>query len=141
MDEDLNELDSLFAEIGGNQGAEEQANAGFADLEDGDYECEIQSAEWTKSKDGVPMVKIQFGIAGDNRKIWDYLMFGHKEADREKVSRAVSRSVTKLRELGLEANDITGYVNQLDKLVGVQLTVTLETSKSGFQNKHYDNVQ
>lgn len=141
MDEDLNELDALFAEIGGNEGAEAQANAGFADLEDGDYECEIQSAEWTKSKDGVNMVKIEFGIAGDNRKIWDYLMFGHKSQDREKVSSAVSRSVTKLRELGLDGTTITDYVNQLPKLEGVQLTVTLDTSKSGFQNKHYSNVK
>lgn len=141
MDDDLNELDALFAEIGGNKGAEEQANSGFAELEDGDYECEIQEAEWTTSKDGVRMVKMTFGIAGDNRKIWDYLMFGHKSQDREKVSQAVSRSVTKLRELGLEGETITDYVSQLDKLVGVQLTVTLETSKSGYQNKHYSNVQ
>lgn len=140
MDEDLNELDALFAEIGGNEGAEEQANGGFADLEDGLYDCEIAEAEWTKSKDGVPMVKIEFGIANDNRKIWDYLMFGHKEADREKVSRAVSRSVTKLRELGLEADDISGYVSQLNKLPGTRLQIELTTSKSGFQNKSYKNV-
>ena len=140
MDEDLNELDALFAEIGGNKGAEEQANSGFAELEDGEYECEIQSAEWTTSKDGVRMIKIEFGIANDNRKIWDYLMFGHKSQEREKVSAAVSRSVTKLRELGLDGDTITDYISQLSKLEGVQLTVTLSTSKSGFTNKSYSEV-
>jgi len=141
MDKDLEELDQLFSEIGGNKGAEEQANSGMGNFPDGEYECEIASAEWTKSKDDVPMVKIEFGVAGNDAKIYDYLMFGHKDADREKVTRAVSRSVTKLRELGLEASDITGYISQLDKLVGTQLTLTLETSKSGFQNKHYSNVK
>lgn len=141
MDEDLNELDALFAEIGGNEGAEKEANAGFAELEDGTYDCEIALAEWTKSKDGINMVKIEFGIAGDNRKIWDYLMFGHKSQEREKVSAAVSRSVTKLRQLGLDGQSITDYVSQLDKLTGVQLQVRLETSKSGYQNKHYENIQ
>ena len=68
-------------------------------------------------------------------------MFGHKDNDRQKVSQAVSRSVTKLRELGLEGETITDYVQQLDKLEGVRLTLVLDTSKSGFQNKHYENVQ
>ena len=140
MDKDLEELDQLFADIGGNKGAEEQANTGMGNMPDGDYECEIASAEWTKSKDDVPMIKIEFGVAGTESKIYDYLMFGSKDGDREKVVRAVSRSVTKLRELGLEAADVTGYISQLDKLPGVQLTLTLDTSKSGFQNKHYSDV-
>lgn len=140
MDEDLNELDQLFSEIGGNEKLEENSG-GFDEFEDGDYEAEIISAEWTKSKADIPMVKIEFGIAGKNGHIWDYLMFGHKDQDRQKVSQAVSRSVTKLRELGLDGTTITDYVNQLDKLEGVRLTLTLETSKSGFQNKHYSNVQ
>lgn len=140
MDEDLNELDALFSEIGGNEKLEENAG-GFEEYEDGEYEVEIIAAEWTKSKADIPMVKIEFGVEGHNGHIWDYLMFGHKEADRQKVSQAVSRSVTKLRELGLEGETISDYVNQLDKLEGTRLTLRLETSKSGFQNKHYENVQ
>ena len=140
MDEDLNELDALFSEIGGNEKLEENAS-GFDEIEDGEYAAEIISAEWTKSKADIPMVKIEFGIAGKNGHVWDYLMFGHKDNDRQKVSQAVSRSVTKLRELGLEGETITDYVQQLDKLEGVRLTLVLDTSKSGFQNKHYENVQ
>lgn len=141
MDEDLNELDALFSEIGGNSGAETMANTGFDEIPDGEYNAEIISAEWTKSKADIPMVKIEFGLEGVNGHVWDYLMFGHKDGDREKVSQAVSRSVTKLRELGLDAKDISGYVSQLDKLEGVGLTLVLNTSKSGFQNKSYRNVQ
>ena len=68
-------------------------------------------------------------------------MFGDKNGDYQKTSSAISRSVTKLRELGLDAKDISGYVSQLDKLPGKQLTLVLETSKSGFQNKSYRDVK
>lgn len=141
MDDTLNELDMIFDEIGGNEGAEAMANSGYNDWEDGQYECEVDSAEWTESKDGVPMVKVVFGVAGYDNKIYDYLMFGHKEKDRKKISAAVSRSITKLKQLGLVADSVTGYVSQLPKLEGAKLTLRLETTKSGFQQKHYENVR
>lgn len=136
MDEDLKELDAMFEEMGGNEGAEKNANS-FGTIPDGDYNAEVLAAEWTKSKDEVPMIKVEFGLEGVTGHVWDYLMFGDKNGDAEKASAAVSRSVTKLRQLGLEADSISGYVAQLDQLEGVGLTLKLSTSKSGFQNKSY----
>lgn len=141
MDEDLKELDAIFNDIGGNEKLEENSNTGFDDITDGEYSAEIINAEWTKSKADVPMVKLEFGLEGVNGHVWDYLMFGDKNGDYQKTSSAISRSVTKLRELGLDAKDISGYVSQLDKLPGKQLTLVLETSKSGFQNKSYRDVK
>ena len=140
MDEDLKELDLMFAEIGGNDKLEENSS-NSDEISDGEYEAEICKAEWTKSKADVPMVKIEFGLAGVNGHVWDYLMFGDKNKDYQKSSAAISRSVTKLRELGLEGETITDYVTQLFKLEGKRLTLVIETSKSGFQNKSYRNVQ
>lgn len=138
--DDLKELDAIFNDIGGNDKLEENAG-GFDEIGDGEYNAEIIKAEWTKSKDDVPMIKVEFGLEGVNGHVWDYLMFGHKEKDYKKTSAAISRSVTKLRQLGLDANDISGYVAQLDTLVGKGLTLVLETSKSGFQNKSYRDVK
>lgn len=138
--DDLKELDAIFSDIGGNEKLEENAG-GFDEIKDGEYNAEIIKAEWTKSKDDVPMIKVEFGLEGVNGHVWDYLMFGNKDGDYKKTSSAISRSVTKLRQLGLEADNISGYVAQLDQLVGKGLTLKLETSKSGFQNKHYEDVK
>jgi len=135
--DDLKELDAIFNDIGGNEKLEENAG-GFDEIQDGTYNAEIINAEFTHSKDDVPMIKVEFGLEGVNGHVWDYLMLGHKEKDYKKTSQAISRTVTKLRQLGLEANDISGYVAQLDKIVGKGLQLTLETSKSGYQNKHYE---
>lgn len=140
--EDLNELDAIFSDIGGNEKLEENSNTGFDEIEDGTYEAEVIKAEYKVSKNsGVPMISIEFGLAGVSGHVWDYLMLGDKGGDYKKTSSAISRSVTKLRQLGLEAEKISEYVAQLDKLEGVQLDLKLETSKSGFQNKHYENVK
>lgn len=139
MDEDLKELDAMFEEMGGNDKVEENANS-FGNIPDGEYNAEILAAEWTKSKDEVPMVKIEFGLEGVSGHVWDYLMFGDKNGDATKASQAVSRSVTKLRQLGLDAETVSGYVAALDQLEGVGLTLELSTSKSGFQNKKYKNA-
>jgi len=139
MDEDLKELDAMFKDMGGNEEAEKNANS-FGNVADGDYNAEILAAEWTKSKDEVPMIKIEFGLEGVSSHIWDYLMFGDKNGDAEKASQALSRSVTKLRQLGLDSDSISGYVAQLEQLEGVGLTLRLSTSKSGFQNKSYKDV-
>ena len=139
---DLQELDSIFQDIGGNEKLEENVGGDFPDIPDGEYSAEIIAAEFTHSKQtNVPMIKIEFGLEGQTGHVWDYLMLANKDGDLAKTKQAIARSVTKLRELGLDANDISGYVSQLDKLEGVGLTLTLETSKSGFQNKHYSDVK
>ena len=138
---DLKELDAIFQEIGGNEKLEENSNTGFDDILDGEYSAQVLSAEFTRSKQSdTPMIKIEFGLEGQTGHVWDYLMLADKNGDYKKTSSAMSRAVTKLRELGLDAKDLPGYIEQLPKLTGVTLTLVLETSKSGFQNKHYENV-
>lgn len=137
---DLQDLDAIFQDIGGNEKLEENVNSGFDEICDGEYSAEIINAEYTKSKADVPMIKIEFGLEGQTGHVWDYLMLADKGGDLKKTSSAIARTVTKLRELGLDAKNIPGYVEQLPKLEGTTLTLRLETSKSGYQNKHYENV-
>lgn len=139
--DELSELDAIFADIGGNEKLEENANTGFDEIEDGVYNAEIINAEFTKSKADVPMIKIEFGLEGVNGHVWDYLMLANKDGDYKKTASAMSRTVTKLKQLGLVAEDIKGYVSQLPSLEGHRLTLTLDTSKSGFQNKSYSDAQ
>lgn len=138
---DLQELDSIFQDIGGNEKLEDNVGGDFPDIEDGEYSAQIIGAEFTRSKQSnVPMIKIEFGLEGQTGHVWDYLMLANKDGDLAKTKQAIARSVTKLRELGLDAVDIPGYVEQLEKLEGVTLTLVLDTSKSGFQNKSYRDV-
>ena len=138
---DLQELDSIFQDIGGNEKLEENVGGDFPDIPDGDYSAEVISAEFGRSKQSnMPMIKIEFGLEGQTGHVWDYLMLANKDGDLAKTKQAIARSVTKLRELGLDATDIPGYVEQLPKLEGTTLTLSLDTSKSGFQNKHYSDV-
>lgn len=138
---DLQELDSIFQDIGGNEKLEENVGGDFPDIPDGEYSAEVISAEFTHSKQtNVPMIKVEFGLEGQTGHVWDYLMLANKDGDLAKTKQAIARTVTKLRELGLDAIDIPGYVEQLEKLEGTTLTLVLETSKSGFQNKSYRDV-
>ena len=138
---DLQELDSIFQDIGGNEKLEENVGGDFPDIPDGEYSAEIIAAEFTHSKQtNVPMIKIEFGLEGQTGHVWDYLMLANKDGDLAKTKQAIARSVTKIREIGLDAADIPGYVEQLDKLGGTTLTLVLDTSKSGFQNKSYRDL-
>ena len=108
---DLQELDSIFQDIGGNEKLEENVGGDFPDIPDGEYSAEIIAAEFTHSKQtNVPMIKIEFGLEGQTGHVWDYLMLANKDGDLAKTKQAIARSVTKLRELGLDAADIPGSV-------------------------------
>lgn len=131
MDEDLKELDAMFNDIGGNEKLEENAN-NFSEPEDGVYEAEIEVAEYMKSKKDMPMIKIQYALETQQKK-WQYLMLAGK--DEKTTSSQMSRTVTILRQLGLDADSITGYVSQLDKLEGKSVKIALET-KNDYQNVH-----
>lgn len=131
MDNDLNELDKMFNEIGGNEGAEEMANS-FQNLPDGEYEAEVVNAEYKKSKADVPMIVIEYGIEG-GKKHYQYLMLADKNQDETKTKSAISRTVTNLKKFGLNEETITGYVSQLDKIIGTSVVLTLNT-RNGFQN-------
>lgn len=132
-DNDLNELDAMFADIGGNDKLEENAN-NFDNIEDGEYEAEIISAEYTKSKKDMPMIKIEYGLE-NGRHHWQYLMLAGK--DEKATSQQMSRTITVLRKFGLDSNTITGYVSQLDKLEGRAVTLTI-TTNNNFQNTHVE---
>lgn len=133
MDEqDLNELDAMFAEIGGNEGAEEMANS-FQNLPDGVYEAEVINAEGATSQNsGMPMIVIEYGL--ENGKTHrQYLSLANKNGDVEKTKSAISRAVTNLRKFGLDSDSIKGYISQLDKMIGKRVTLTL-TTKGEYQN-------
>lgn len=132
-DKDLNELDAMFADIGGNDKLDENAN-NFDTIEDGEYEAEVINAEYTKSKKDMPMIKIEYGLES-GRHHWQYLMLAGK--DEKSTSQQMSRTVTVLRKFGLDSNTITGYISQLDKLVGRAVTLTI-TTKNDFQNTHVE---
>lgn len=131
MDEYLKELDAMFNDIGGNEKLKENAN-NFSEPEDGVYEAEIEVAEYTISKKDMPMIKIQYALETQQKK-WQYLMLAGK--DEKTTSSQMSRTVTILRQLGLDADSITGYVSQLDKLEGKSVKIALET-KNDYQNVH-----
>lgn len=136
MDEDLRELDAMFSDIGGNEKLEENANS-FANIEDGTYEAEVVKAEYAKSKKDMPMIKIEYALE-TQQHAWQYLMLAAK--DEEQTRRQMSRTITNLRKFGLDADSVSGYINQLDKLEGRGCTLTFET-KNDFQNIHIDEVK
>lgn len=139
MNDDLKELDAMFAEIGGNEKLEENAND-FATVEDGTYEAEVVKAEFATSKSNLPMIKLEFALE-TKAHCWKYLMLAAKPGpdQAENTRRQMSRSITDLRKFGLEADSVSGYVSQLDKLTGVGCTLRLET-KGEFQNVHIEEV-
>lgn len=133
QDNDLNELDAMFADIGGNEKLEENSNS-FDNIEDGEYEAEVINAEYTKSKKDMPMIKVEYGLE-NGRHHWQYLMLAGK--DEKSTSQQMSRTVTVLRKFGLDSKTITGYVSQLDKMIGRKVMLTI-TTKNDFQNTHVE---
>lgn len=133
----LKELDTMFEEIGGNDKLEENAG-GFQDIEDGVYEAEIASAELRNSKKGFPMVDLTIGIEG-GKQTHKYLMLAGDTSD--KTSKQMSTTITEIQKFGIVEPTITKYMERLQELVGRQFTLRVETSKSGFVNKHIDDVK
>lgn len=131
--EDLDELDAIFNDIGGNEGAEEAAKGSFKEIEDGDYEAEIIAVEYTHSKkSGNPMVKIEYGLE-DSRHHWQYLTLVGKDEDGSK--RNVGRFVTVMKQLGLNEDSISSYVKKFETLEGKRVRIKIET-KNDFTNTH-----
>lgn len=132
--EDLDELDAIFADIGGNEGAEKMANS-YQNLPDGDYETEIAEASYgTSQSSGLPMITIVYTIDAKT-KHRQYLSLANKDGVLEKTQRLLATAATVLRQLGLEATTMKEYVSQLDKLIGKQVTIKLET-KNDYQRTH-----
>ena len=133
----LKELDTMFEEIGGNDKLEENAG-GFQDIEDGVYEAEIASAELRNSKKGFPMVDLTIGVEG-GKQTHKYLMLAGDTSD--KTSKQMSTTITEIQKFGIVEPTISKYMERLQELVGRQFTLRVETSKSGFVNKHIDDVK
>lgn len=123
--EDLDELDAIFEEIGGNEKAEDVAS-GFSNPDDGVYSAEIKSAEYKFSKKGLPMVQISYGLENGQPHNQFLMLSGNEEAQ---TRRNIATFVTTMRKLGLDADKVSGYVAQLNKLAGKQVTLELITKK------------
>lgn len=53
----------------------QRTEAEFKKIPVGKYRCRIEEAEATTSKAGNDMIKLTLAISGQNRKIWDYIVF------------------------------------------------------------------
>lgn len=135
--EDLDELDSIFSSIGGNEKANDVANA-YQNAADGVYDAEIKSAEYKNSKKGIPMVQISYGLEnGQNHN--QFLMLGSANGDMSQTERNIATFATIMQQLGIQANKISEYVSQLHLLTGKSVTIELET-KNNYQRTHIVDV-
>ena len=72
---DLQELDSIFQDIGGNEKLEENVGGDFPDIPDGEYSAEVIAAEFTHSKQtNVPMIKVEFAEVGTKTLLSNHRM-------------------------------------------------------------------
>ena len=133
--DDLDELDAIFDSIGGNEKAEEVANS-FNEIADGVYDAEVKKAEYKISKKGLPMVQISWGLE-DGRTHNQFLMLSSSKGDINQTERNIATFVTEMRKFGLNAPKASGYIQQLDLLVGRAATLTIETN-NGFTRTHIE---
>lgn len=131
--DDLNELDSIFDSIGGNDKAEEVANA-YQNAADGVYDAEIKKAEYKMSKKGIPMVQISYGLE-NGQPHNQFLLLGSAKGDISQTERNIATFATVMKQLGLNAGKISEYVAQLDLLTGKSVTIELDT-KNDYQRTH-----
>lgn len=131
--DDLNELDSIFDSIGGNEKAEEVANA-YQNAADGVYDAEIKKAEYKMSKKGIPMVQISYGLE-NGQPHNQFLLLGSAKGDISQTERNIATFATVMKQLGLSAGKISEYIAQLDLLTGKSVTIELDT-KNDYQRTH-----
>lgn len=131
--DDLNELDSIFDSIGGNDKAEEVANA-YQNAADGVYDAEIKKAEYKMSKKGIPMVQISYGLE-NGQPHNQFLLLGSAKGDISQTERNIATFATVMKQLGLSAGKISEYVAQLNLLTGKSVTIELETTNN-YQRTH-----
>lgn len=136
--DDLNELDSIFDSIGGNDKAEEVANA-YQNAADGVYDAEIKKAEYKISKKGIPMVQISYGLE-NGQPHNQFLSLGSAKGDIKQTERNIATFATIMKQLGLNAETISEYVAQLNLLTGKSVTIELET-KNNYQTTHIVDVR
>lgn len=129
--EDLNELDSIFKDMGGVDNVESYANS-FEELPDGTYLGEIDTVSTKNSKKtGRPMLEIVVALE-DNKKEYVYLMLAGENL--KKTQTAVARAVTQLKKLGVAGTQLSDFIMGALSLTGTRVNLKIETNGS-FRNK------
>lgn len=59
----------------------ERTEAEYSKIPVGKYRCRIEEAEPMQSKVGNDMIKLTLAISGQNKKVWDYIVFLPDKAD------------------------------------------------------------
>ena len=129
--EDLNELDSIFKDMGGVDNVESYTNS-YEELPDGIYLGEIDTVSTKNSKKtGRPMLEIVVALE-DNKKEYVYLMLAGENL--KKTQTAVARAVTQLKKLGVAGTQLSDFITGALSLNGTRVNLKIETNGS-FRNK------
>ena len=129
--EDLNELNAIFADMGGVDNVESYVN-NYEELPDGTYIGEIDSVTTeTSKKTGRPMMKVVVALE-DDKKENVFIMLAGK--DLKATQKAVARAVAQLKKLGITGSTLEDFINGAMTLVGTKVTLKIET-RGTFKNK------
>lgn len=129
--EDLNELNAIFADMGGVDNVESYVN-NYEELPDGTYVGEIDSVTTeTSKKTGRPMMKVVVALE-DERKENVFIMLAGK--DLKATQTAVARAVAQLKKLGVTGSTLEDFINGAMTLIGTKVVLKIET-RGTFKNK------
>lgn len=130
--EDLSELNAIFKEMGGVDKIEDYTN-NFENLPDGNYVGEIEKVEAKNSKNsGKPMISITVAVEGGKKEFRHLMLAGE---NLEKTRSAIARTVSQLKELGVDvsSNDIAVITDNTYELVGTKVNMEIKTNNN-FRN-------
>lgn len=130
--EDLSELNTIFKEMGGVDKIEDYTN-NFENLPDGEYVGEIELVEASNSKNsGKPMITITVTTEGGKKEFRHLMLAGE---NLEKTRSAIARTVSQLKELGVDvsSNDIAVITDNAQALVGTRVNMEIKTTNN-FRN-------
>ena len=130
--EDLSELNAIFKEMGGVDKIEDYTN-NFENLADGEYVGEIEKVEAKNSKNsGKPMISITVAVEGRKKEFRHLMLAGE---NLEKTRSAIARTVSQLKELGVDvsSNDIAVITDNAYELVGTKVNMEIKTNNN-FRN-------
>lgn len=130
--EDLSELNTIFKEMGGVDKIEDYTN-NFENLPDGEYVGEIELVEASNSKNsGKPMITITVTTEGGKKEFRHLMLAGE---NLEKTRSAIARTVSQLKELGVDvsSNDIAVITDNAQTLVGTRVNMEIKTTNN-FRN-------
>ena len=130
--EDLSELNTIFKEMGGVDKIEDYTN-NFENLPDGEYVGEIELVAASNSKNsGKPMITITVTTEGGKKEFRHLMLAGE---NLEKTRSAIARTVSQLKELGVDvsSNDIAVITDNAQALVGTRVNMEIKTTNN-FRN-------